>query len=86
MAADDFLGACYGKAMTPQKLWTLPSFSPIETLRIAHHNFMFLGHNACTSDFTGLLLLTYLSVALVLFSKVPLGPLFVLMRAGEVSP
>ena len=24
LAADDFLGACYRKAMTPQKLWTLP--------------------------------------------------------------
>ena len=23
MAADDFLGACYRKAMTPKKLWTL---------------------------------------------------------------
>ena len=23
LAADDFLGACYRKAMTPQKLWTL---------------------------------------------------------------
>ena len=23
MEADDFLGACYRKAMTPQKLWTL---------------------------------------------------------------
>ena len=22
LAADDFLGACYRKAMTPQKLWT----------------------------------------------------------------
>ena len=23
LAADDFLGACYSSAMTPQKLWTL---------------------------------------------------------------
>ena len=23
LAADDFLGACYRKAMTPKKLWTL---------------------------------------------------------------
>ena len=27
MAADDFLGACYRKAMTPKKLWTF-TFSP----------------------------------------------------------
>ena len=24
MAADNFLGACYRKAMTPKKLWTFP--------------------------------------------------------------
>ena len=29
--ADDILGACYRKAMTPKKLWTLlfPDFEPI---------------------------------------------------------
>ena len=27
LAADDFLGACYRKAMTPKKLWTLYLFS-----------------------------------------------------------
>ena len=32
LAADDFLGACYRKAMTPKKLWTL-LFSP-ENLKI----------------------------------------------------
>ena len=34
LEADDFLGACYRKAMTPKKLWTL-LFSP----RIAGKNF-----------------------------------------------
>ena len=27
LEADDFLGACYRKTMTPQKLWTLLLFS-----------------------------------------------------------
>ena len=28
LVADDFLGACYRKAMTPKKLWTLPFPQP----------------------------------------------------------
>ena len=32
LGADDFLGACYRKAMTPEKLWTL-LFSPFSRMR-----------------------------------------------------
>ena len=37
LAADDFLGACYRKAMTPKKLWTLLflQLEPAENRRLA---------------------------------------------------
>ena len=43
LEADNFLGACYRTAMTPKKLWTLPSPKRTETLVAPYRSEILLG-------------------------------------------